>query len=174
MTTVRVAKACAGEKLPPGGFVQMSTPRKLLNAVMYVGGNGFRVAVPMDWNQRLDGHEEGYTTPDAHMQLAINNQLFALGADQAGWAKDAVALFEKRFSTQAESTEPTTLYGAYATLRTYHFSYQGNDWFGLLIVCASDGAGTFYQWLSFAGNEEADRHLFDAIRSTFIRTHAWG
>jgi hypothetical protein len=175
MTTVRVSKACAGENLPPGGFLQMTKPEKLVNGVMYVGGNGFGVAVPQDWDQLPDrGHEEEYAVPDREQQLAINNELFAPNADQAAWERDSVAFFENRFSTKPESTEPTTLAGSYATMRTYHFTYQGTDWFALLIICASDGAGTFYQWLSFAGNEQADRQLFDAIRATFIRTHAWG
>jgi hypothetical protein len=152
----------------------MPAAGKVPNGTMYVGSNGFAVAVPSDWVQQLPGgREEGYTSLDKTQQLAINNQPMAADIDAAAWAQDAVVRFGRRFSTTPATTEGTTLAGAYATLRTYHFTYQGHDWFGLLIVCASDGAATWFQWLSIAGTEGPDRALFDAIRATFIRTHAW-
>jgi hypothetical protein len=133
------------------------------------------VGVPTGWVVGpAEGPEEQYTTPDRHTQLAIANGQLKSDVELAAWASKIVSDFNARFATVPESSEPTTLDGAAATLHTYHFTADGIAWYGLRIVCARAGVGTVFQWLSAPGNEPADRILFDQIRATFVETGAFG
>lgn len=142
---------------------------------LYMGSHGFGVAVPRLWvKQATTGDEEGYTNVDETQQLSIGN--FELASDVSGsvWTNAWVTHFNTRFNTQPESSEPTTIGGAAATLRVYHFTYQEQYWYALLIVCARPGVGTVFQWLSTAGTEPIDRLLFDKIRASFFETGTFG
>jgi hypothetical protein len=130
----------------------------------------YAVPVPFGWNrQQTNQWDIAYLSPDSTQQMVIENvPMASTGLTSAAYEQQVLSTFEQKFGAKPETTETTVLGKDSVTLRIYHITISSQHWYALFIITARNGVGTMLSWTSIAGNEAADRALFDAISAGFL------
>jgi len=160
------------------GAAESSTEASSEHLGTLFSGNFYSFALPADWEpadlSALGADDVYFQSLDGRSTLTVEYLLLAdYDLTLASYLTETISIVEEKTGTEPESTEPTVLDGEPATLRIYHFPFEGVPSYVLVIAISREssrdpgGTGTMLAWWSDAGNETRDRATFDAIRESY-------